>query len=138
MSNQFLCPRCRGLLNLGGHLVLSVKGKSPRRGLVFLNTELGNYKVIKHPHFELNQGELTEIYCPICHRKLRCARNASFARILMIDDNYDEFEILFSRIVGEECTYKIKEGEVDRFGQHSEKYNPIFKSLGSGHAFEKL
>jgi len=138
MSNDYLCPRCRGHLKVGGKLVFSVKGKSPRRGLVMLSPEIGDYEISKHPHFELIEGEKYEIFCPICHRNLRCTRNVNFARIIMLDEDLNEFELLFSRTVGEKSTYKIKEGEGIKFGQHADRYNDFFKLLQSNHPFKNL
>ncbi len=48
MNENYLCPKCKGLLNVDEHLVFIIKTKSPRKGLIFLSPEIGNYKVIKH------------------------------------------------------------------------------------------
>jgi hypothetical protein len=138
MSNNFLCPRCRGYLNVGGKLVFSIKGKSPKRGLVFLSPEIGNYEVLTHPHFELIEGDKTEIFCPICHRNLKYTKTLNFARIIMLDEDMNEYELLFSRIVGEKSTFKIMGGEISKFGKHSNRYSDFFKSARSSHPYQNL
>lgn len=138
MSNQYLCPRCKGQLNVGDYLVFSVKTNRPRGGLVLLSPRLGDYQIIKHPYFELSDGEVTTFYCPICHRDLRCARNKKFARILMIDDDYNESEILFSRRVGEKCTFHIRVDKIQQYGIHSLRHASFAKSLGTSHPFENV
>lgn len=138
MENNFLCPRCRGLLNIGGYLVFSVKANIPRGGLVFLSPEIGDYKVVKHPRFNLEEGTMMEFYCPICHRKLRCSRHPGFARILMVNKDFNECEILFSRKVGEKSTFKIKDGSVEEYGKHSELHNKFIKSIQESHPYKNL
>lgn len=138
MSNNYLCPRCKSFLNVGEHLVFNIKTKKPRGGLIFLSPEIGNYQVIKHPHFELEEGELVDFLCPICHRKIHCTRNPYFARIVMIDSDYNEFEIVFSRKVGEKCSFKVKEGKITEYGKHASRFNDMFKSLQSNQPFKNL
>jgi uncharacterized protein YbaR (Trm112 family) len=138
MSSQYLCPRCKGQLKVGEYLVFSVKTRNPRKGLVLLSPRLGDYQVIKHPYFDLMDGELTDFFCPICHRNLRYVRNKNFARILMIDEDYKESEILFSRKVGEQCTIQIQAGETRQFGDHSSRYAAFTRNLGATHPFQNL
>lgn len=139
MKNNYLCPMCRGYLNVADKLVFSIKGKkSPKRGLVFLSSEIGDYDIIKHPYFDLDEGDITDIHCPICHVNLKCHRNPNFARIIMVDQDLIEFELVFSRIVGEKCSFKVNKGEVVRFGQHAERYNDFFKSFNTNIPFSKL
>jgi len=139
MKNNFLCPRCRGFLNVNDKLAFSVKGrKNPKRGLVILNAKIGDYEIMKHPHFDLHEGDIVEIYCPICHANLKCHRNAKFARIILVDSDLSEFELIFSRIVGEKCTFKVSKGEISRFGQHAERYNDFFKTFSTHIPFSKV
>ena len=44
----------------------------------------------------------------------------------MIDDNGDEFDIYFSDIVGEKCTYKISGSTVEKIGPDAVKYDKYF------------
>ncbi|MBE9492489.1 MAG: hypothetical protein IMY70_06365, partial [Bacteroidetes bacterium] len=136
MNENYLCPKCKGLLNVGEHLVFIIKTKSPRKGLIFLSPEIGNYKVIKHTYFELEEGEKTDFFCPICHFNLKFSRNKSLARIEMKDADQNKYEILFSRVVGEKCTYKIKGDKITEYGNHTSRYTNFIKSLQSDYPYK--
>lgn len=139
MKANYSCPKCKGLLNVGGYLVFVIKAKTPpRKGLIFLSTDIGDYKVIKHPHFELEEGEKTDFFCPICHFNLKCSRNKNLARIEMTDADQNKYEILFSRIVGEKCTYKIKGDEIIEYGKHTSQYGSFRKSLQQDYPFKNI
>jgi hypothetical protein len=47
-------------------------------------------------------------------------------RIIMIDENGKEFDIYFSGIVGENCTYKISETGVEKTGPDAKLYDKYF------------
>ena len=127
MSNDFLCPYCKGKLNLKGNLVLSVKNYEGKTGLIYLSPMLGNYKTETHPGFSLSEGKPNEFYCPICHANLAALEfNEHLVKILMVDSQMGVYEILFSDISGEHCTYKIKGPDVQSFGEDSDKYMNFF------------
>ena len=124
------------MLPTNWHFLL--KGKRIQKGLVFLSSEIGDYDIIKHPYFDLDEGDITDIHCPICHANLKCQRNPNFARIIMVDEDLVEFEFIFSRIVGEKCSFMINKGEVIRYGHHAERYNDFFKSFSTNMPFSKM
>ena len=139
MNVNYLCPKCKGFLNIGGYLVFIIKAKTPpRKELIFLSTEIGDYKVIKHPHFELEEGEKTDIFCPICNFNLKCSRNKDFARIQMTDVDQNRYEIVFSRIVGEKCTYKIQGDKITEYGKHTSRHGSFRKSLQQDYPFKNM
>jgi hypothetical protein len=127
MATQYLCKACRGTLNVKTSIVLSAtKINSSKKGLIFLNPELGNYTVTTHPTFTMEEGEEYLINCPICHSHLNSLKYNHLVRIIMIDDEGREFDIYFSDIVGEKCTYKISGGEVQKIGPDAVKYDKYF------------
>jgi len=127
MATQYLCKACRGVLNVKTSIVLSAaKINSSKKGLVYLNPELGNYTVTTHPTFQMKEGEEYVITCPICHSHLNSLKYDHLVRIIMIDDQDREFDIYFSDIVGEKCTYKISGGYVEKIGPDSVKYDKYF------------
>lgn len=127
MATQYLCKACRGVLNVKTSIVLSAaKLNSSKRGLVYLNPELGNYTVTTHPTFIMEEGEEYNITCPICHSHLNSLKYDHLVRIKMIDDEGKEYDIYFSDIVGEKCTYKISGGYVEKIGPDSVKYDKYF------------
>ena len=127
MATDFKCPHCLNLLTVGDNVVFSARNSWGKHGLIILRPELGNYLVIKHPEFHVMEGEILEFYCPFCNKQLLSARNPNLASILMNDEKGIEYEIHFSRIVGQHATYKLIGETVDIFGQDASEYSDDFK-----------
>ncbi len=82
---QYLCKACRGVLNVKTSIILSAtKLNSSKKGLLYLNPELGNYTVTTHPTFQIEEGEEYLINCPICHAHLNSLKYDHLVRIKMI------------------------------------------------------
>lgn len=103
-------------------LLFSVRTKDHRVGLLSLHPELGNYTVRKHRDFDFEEGDELDFYCPICHAELASKLHSNLAKIVMVDENYNEFEILFSKKAGERSTYKIEGETMEIFGDDSAEY----------------
>jgi len=122
MGNSYLCPQCSGHLKVGESVVFSTRSKKGETGLILLSPKLGHYEVINHPSFDFKEGDYVEFFCPLCHVQLTSEKNENLAKVLMIDDDLQESEILFSKIAGEKCTYKIVDGNVEEYGKDSSRY----------------
>jgi hypothetical protein len=109
-------------MNIGSSLVFSAKSPDNEKGLIFLETELGDYTKTTHPDFELRAGVEYKFYCPVCHAKLNKEENPNLVRVLMTEESGKEFEILISNIIGEHCTYKIQDKKAEAFGPDAERY----------------
>ena len=60
MAIEYLCKACRGHLTVNNfHVLAATKINSTKRGLVFLNPELGNYTKTTHPSFEIEKDPST-------------------------------------------------------------------------------
>ena len=128
MKTNYLCPKCKGVLNIGGNVIFSTRNKKNEVGLILLHQELGNYKVIKDADYNYEEGEYLEFFCPICHKNLSAGGKENLVRILMVDEN-KTFNILFSQIAGEKSTYKITGDSVEAFGEHKKKYFNFINSF---------
>lgn len=127
MENSYLCPYCRGQLKVAEHIVFSAKTETGKRGILFLSPQLGDYHCINNDSFQLEEGEHLEILCPICHSNLTAMNvNENLAEIIMVDKNNEEFYIYFSEIVGEKCTYKIHNKDIESYGENSAQYMNYF------------
>ncbi len=127
MANDFHCPYCKGKLNIDENIVLSARTHEAKRGLVCLSPKLGNYVTRTHQSFKIPDGERAEFFCPICHSNLAALElDENLVKVMMTDDNHVVYEILFSGIAGEECTYKLKEDQIESFGGDSHKYRNFF------------
>jgi len=127
MATEFLCKACRGVLNVKTSIVLAAQNlKNAKRGLVYLNPDLGNYTITTHPSFKIEEGEEFLYTCPICHSRLNSAKYDHLVRIIMMDDNRKEYDIYFSDIAGEKCTYKISGHQIEKQGPDANLYNKYF------------
>lgn len=125
MPKDYLCPICKGHLRVKNSILLSAKSKENEKGLIFLNSEIGNYTITTHRDFEINQGEEYTFYCPICHGTLNREENPNLVKIILVEED-GESEIYFSSLAGEKCTYKIKDKEIEELGPDAEKYKKYF------------
>ncbi|MFO7922559.1 MAG: hypothetical protein R6U58_02565 [Bacteroidales bacterium] len=126
MEYDYLCPICEGHLRVGDKLVFAAKTRENKKGLIFLSPELGNYTTEHHPSFDIQEGEEYRYYCPICHASLNQPEKDKLVKIFMVDENEEEFEIFFSGIAGEKCTYRMRDKEKEEFGPDRDKYKQYF------------
>ena len=122
MKNDFICPHCKGYLNVGEYIILSAETNHNDSGIILMNHELGNYSVIRNKNFKIREGEKYDFYCPICHEKLAADIHDNLSHIIMVDDKGSEYQILFSKIAGEKSTYKIIGESVEIYGDHHSNY----------------
>ncbi|MFH0759326.1 MAG: hypothetical protein V2B15_18715 [Bacteroidota bacterium] len=122
MANNYFCPVCKSNMNIGNSLVFSAKSPDNVKGLVFLNTELGDYTKTTHPDFELQKGVEYKFYCPVCHANLNKKDIPNLVKVLMTDESGTEYEINISNIIGEYCTYKILDKKTEAFGPDADHY----------------
>jgi hypothetical protein len=129
MAAEYLCKVCRGHLNLKKSIVLAAtKINSSERGLIFLNPEIGNYTKTTHQSFKIKEGEEYIYTCPICHSQLNSTKYPHLVRLIMIDEKKKEFNIYFSGIAGQKCTYKIRGSKVEATkGPDAKLYNKYFE-----------
>jgi len=130
MKNDFICPKCSGHLLVGDKIILLTSTKKDKqRWLIMLSPELGDYSTVHHLEFQFEKGERANYFCPLCHSSLATPDiNENLVSIIMIDENSEKHEIVFSGIAGEQCTYKISEKTYTKFGSSSELYDAYFKT----------
>lgn len=122
MSMNYQCPRCTAYLNVNDCVLFSVKTPDSKVGIISLHSEIGNYSIKKNPEFSYNEGDQLDFYCPVCHTELASEIHDKLARIIMIDEENNKYEILFSRVAGEKSTYKIVGETMDIYGDDSAEY----------------
>jgi hypothetical protein len=129
MAAEYLCKVCRGHLNVKTSIVLAAqKADSSTRGLVYFNPEIGNYTITTHSSFPIKQGEEYIYTCPICHSQLNSAKYPHLVRIILIDEHKKEYNIYFSGIAGEKCTFKIRGNKIEeKIGRDVKIYNKYFE-----------
>ncbi len=129
MNNSYVCPYCRGHLKLQDSIIFAAKTENGKRGLILVSPKLGDYHYSSHDSFTPSEGEKVQFFCPLCHANLAALSvNQNLAEIIMIDEDSVEWDIYFSEIVGEKCTYKIHDKQVETFGENSSRYINYFGS----------
>ncbi len=107
MSLNYLCPHCKGHIAIDDCLLLSVQTPDFHKGLISLHSDLGNYTVKKNPEFLYSEGDKLDLYCPICHAELASDVHKKLAKIIMVDENNNEYEVFFSKIAGDKVLIKL-------------------------------
>jgi hypothetical protein len=128
---NYVCPDCKSYLRIWNNIIFSVKScTEDKKGLLLLNPELGNYDFISHYKLDFNKMDCIDFFCPVCNFDLTAKDvNKKLARIIMIDENEKEFDLYFSRLRGEESTFKVSNGDIiEKFGKDSSSYVDYFMS----------
>ncbi len=114
---HYHCPGCNASLNKDGrvHFVLKTNGESTN---ISLNPNPGEYDYNCEPELHLTEGEVYDFFCPECDKNLQSDRFNEFVEINMKVTDEIEFEVLFSRVCGQHCTYVVTEDMVERHGEH--------------------
>lgn len=125
MAKDYLCPICKGHLRVKNSILLSAKSKTNEKGLVFLNSDVGDYTVTTHNDFKINDGEDYTFFCPICHATLNREENPHLVKIHLIEGD-EKYDIYFSSLAGEKCTYKISDKSIEQIGPDATHYKQFF------------
>jgi transcription initiation factor IIE alpha subunit len=126
--NDFLCPKCKGHLRIGDNIIFKIKNRDKQHALMLLSPQIGNYTSVKHPSFEIKEGELVEFYCPLCNASLKSDIHNNLALVLMKDEEEKSFAVYFSQIAGEHSTYETDGDAVHATGEDAGRYT--FFKLG--------
>jgi hypothetical protein len=113
------------------NIIFTVKSDVKKwKGILLLNSELGNYTHLLHPSIKIEEGEIIDFFCPVCGADLTATGiNISLARIIMTDKDSKEFDVYFSKICGEHSTFLIqKDNIIERYGKESSSYVNYFMS----------
>jgi len=129
MKTDYLCPFCKSHLVCCNNLILTIESQEgEKRGLIMLNYELGNYAYINHPSLQFREGEVTDFFCPVCGENLKVPEiNDHLVRLIMLDEQGKPFDVYFSRIAGEQSTFKIdQEDVIEQYGKDASAYVSYF------------
>ncbi len=123
MKVTYICPHCRGAINAGNNIILSAKTKSKDVGLILLHEEIGNYTSELSSSLSIDEGEVVDLFCPICHESLNIPVKDSLAKYIKVDDNLKECFIIISRKYGERITFKVNENKhIETYGEKLSRY----------------
>jgi uncharacterized protein YbaR (Trm112 family) len=128
MNNNYICPYCKGHLKIDKDIIFLTKTKDGKSALILISPEIGDYTYKSHPSIQFEEGSHVNFICPICYENLDAKEydTANLAKVLMQDSLGNEFSIVFSKIKGEKCTYKISEDSFEAYGNHTDEYMNFF------------
>ncbi len=128
MNKSYICPHCKGHLMIDKDIIFLTKTKQGESGLVLISPEIGDYSYKSHPSVKYKDGDHVNFICPICYENLDAKEYESknLAKIYMIDEKGKQHSIVFSKIKGEKCTYKISDDTFEAYGKNSGDYLNYF------------
>lgn len=126
MFHDYVCPKCNGHLRINDEVILTARTDKWQGGLLVLHPELGNYSFENHPSFKFEEGARVDLLCPICHADLSSDKHENLAMVIMREESGEEYTIYFSKVVGEQSTFKMLGEHVEVYGKHAENYIDFF------------
>lgn len=123
MKVTYLCPHCRAAINAGNNIILSAKTSSNQTGLILLHEEIGNYSSQLSSSLTVKEGEVVDLFCPVCHESLNIPVKDSLAKYIRIDEDLKESFIIISRKYGEKITFKVDENkQIESYGEKLSRF----------------
>ncbi|HOK38740.1 MAG TPA: hypothetical protein P5312_09605 [Bacteroidales bacterium] len=120
---HYICPKCRGYLSVDNEIIFITKTNNHDTAMVLLSAELGNYEFRKNSNVNFEPGDHVNFICPLCYENLNAEDvDQNLAKVIMVEEDGTEVNVLFSKIVGEKCTYSIHEKGIKAFGDDADKY----------------
>lgn len=131
LKTNYFCPACGSFLRVWNNIILIAKSSTgEKKGILLLNPSLGNFSVTAHSSLQLEQGEKVDFLCPVCHKNLAATDiNENLIRISMTDLEDKHYDVYFSRICGQQSTFKISDNNIiEKFGKDDSHYVNYFLS----------
>ena len=119
---DFLCPKCMAHIRIGDHIIFKVKNSKKQYALLLLSPHIGNYTSIRHPTFEIREGEYLEFFCPVCNASLSSDIHKNLAHVILEDESGKSNDVYFSQIAGEHSTYATDGEFLHLAGEDAGKY----------------
>jgi hypothetical protein len=124
MKRAYHCPHCGAALNPGTKIILIAR-RGRRRGLILFSPQIGNYKIIRDPSFELKAGDLVEFSCPVCATSLSCDADRRLAEVELRQPAGRRAHVVFSRVYGEHATFLLDGETLLPFGADADHYDRV-------------
>ncbi|MDR2010848.1 MAG: hypothetical protein LBQ22_10245 [Bacteroidales bacterium] len=121
---NYICPKCNGYLSIDNEIIFLTKNNKGGSAIVLLSAELGDYSFRKNDSVDFKSGDHVNFICPICYENLNAEEydEKNLAKIYMVDNNGKKSDIVFSKVLGEKCTYTIHEDGIEAHGDHKDAY----------------
>lgn len=120
--NNFICPKCSGHLRVGEHLIFKVRNQKKHAGIILMYPEIGNYSSVRHPSFDIMEGEALEFFCPLCNTSLQSDIHKNLAHVILQESNGKNHDVYFSQISGEHSSYETSGDSLRVAGENAGRY----------------
>jgi hypothetical protein len=124
MNRSYYCPHCRKLLNPGTKVIFLVENGHDH-DLVLLSAKLGDYSVVHSRSMKLVEGAVYTFKCPVCRADLTSGLDNKLVDLESRLGDEDPVRVSFSRVHGENATFLMSDGDVDKFGEHASRYEGL-------------
>ena len=123
MDWKYSCPKCTAILNPGPNIILLGRYEGYDVLLAF-HPEPGNYEVNVPYNVTIEEGEVWNFFCPVCHENLALTMVEPLGALDMTDGRGRWHTVVFSRVAGEKATFVISRDaeEVEKHGVDLSKY----------------
>ena len=113
---------------VGDKIVIAAKANDGSEGLISLSPKPGNYEVDFPSTLNCKEGDLLNLFCPVCQQNIASPKHINLAMVIMTNNADEEYDIYFSQIVGEHSTVIMMGDHVDLFGEHADRYQDLFNT----------
>lgn len=123
IKNVYYCPHCFGVVSISDKIILKIKSSKSDLGLIMLSAKINDYTSEITESVKMVEGEHYNFYCPLCSAWLNLEPlHKRLIKLLMKDKDNKKHKVFFSGIFGENCTYVLKDYDLEYFGSHSKRY----------------
>jgi len=117
----YSCPKCTAILNPDANIILLGRHEGCDLLLAF-HPEPGNYEISLPHSMTINEGELWEFFCPVCHETMSLAGEKALAGLDMTDGQGVWNKVVFSRLAGELATFVISREPEIKVRKHGDDH----------------
>jgi len=133
---SYICPHCGQKLSFLGGTIIKMNGRLHSehfscRSMFYIPAKLGHFGVIVSEGVRIRDGAVVEFECinGVCKRNFTTSYDASLAEIKLIDEEGNEFVVIFNKIFGKHATFLVNLKEnalINQFGEDAEQFSPEF------------
>ena len=122
MKRFYHCPHCGTRLNPNVKIIVRAE-IGDRQGLLLLSPQPGNYQIIASESLRPVEGEVADLFCPVCQADLVSEVDDHLAELAYKTDQGGAGRVVFSRVYGEHATYVLNEEQVRSYGENAGAYS---------------
>ena len=135
-KSTYLCPYCSQKLSFLDGTIIKLVGRLHAdtfscKTMFYISARLGQYGAVVGEGLRLKEGAVVEFECinGACKKNFTAAYDDNLAEIKMVDQNGQEYAVIFNKIFGKQSTFLVDLKEkklVKSFGEHVHQYHQDF------------